>query len=229
MISEKTFARGYTSFWTQNTPWLSDYVSFLNKGSIDRIFKPIDSLDEAKHRSINNTSAFINFKLKNTSNDLEIMEVVQIAAEYLKYFPRNGLDTFELDQINSKIINEQTDRLVKTYFGKTLVFDPKFRGCGIIANCQGDIYYENTLCEIKAGERNLQASDIKQLLVYCALNWLTEEKLAIDSIEIFNPRQGIFWNTKLIDLMDNISTLPMEDLFEELGHFVYTSSEEIET
>lgn len=229
MISEKTFARGYSSFWTQNTPWLSDYVSFLNKGSIDRTFKPLDSLDEAKFRSINNSAAFIDFKQKILGEELEISKVIEIAAESLKHLPKNELDSYELNDIHSKVILEQSKRLNETYSGETLLFAPQFNGCGIIANCQGDLYYDDVLCEIKAGERNIHSSDIKQLLVYCALNWLSEEKINILSIEIFNPRQGIYWHSTLNSLMDNISTLPMEDLFEEIGHFVYTASEEIET
>ena len=229
MISEKTFARGYSSFWTQNTPWLSDYVSFLNKGSIERTFKPLESLDEAKYRSINNSAAFIDFKQKVIGEELEISKIIKIAAEGLKHLPRNELESYELSHIHNSIILEQSKRLIETYSSRTLTFDPQFKGCGIIANCQGDLYYDDTLCEIKAGERNIHSSDIKQLLVYCALNWLSEEKIHIRSIEIFNPRQGIYWKSNLKSLMDNISTLPMENLFEEIGHFVYTASEEIET
>lgn len=228
MISEKTFARGYSSFWTQNTPWLSDYVSFLNKGSIERTFKPLESSDEAKYRSINNSAAFIEFKQRTIGEELEMSKVIELATENLKHLPRNELDTYELNDSHRSIILEQSTRLYNTYSGKTLTFDPQFNGCGIIANCQGDLYFDDVLCEIKAGERNIHSSDIKQLLVYCALNWLSEEKLNIQCIEIFNPRQGIYWNSSLISLMDNISTLPMEDLFEEIGHFVFTASEEIE-
>lgn len=228
MISEKTFARGYSSFWTQNTPWLSDYISFLNKGSVDRIFKPLESLDEPKHRSINNSAAFIDFKQKIIGEELEMSKIIGIASESLKHLPRNELNTYELNKIHSSIILEQSKRLINTYSSKTLTFAPQFKGCGIIANCQGDLYFDDVLCEIKAGERNIHSSDIKQLLVYCALNWLSEEKINIKNIEIFNPRQGIYWNSSLIKLMDNISALPMENLFEEIGHFVYTASEEIE-
>lgn len=229
MISEKTFARGYSSFWTQNTPWLSDYVSVLNRGSIERIFKPLDSLDEARFRSINNSAALIDFKQKVLGRELDLPAVIRIAAEHLKNLPKNELNSYELNDIHSAIILEQSGRLNSVYSRKVLAFDPQFDGCGIIANCQGDIYYDDVLCEIKAGERNIHSSDIKQLLVYCALNWLSTKKIDIQSIEIFNPRQGIYWHSTLKSLMNNISTLPMEDLFEEIGHFVYTASVEIET
>ncbi len=228
MISEKTFARGYSSFWTQNTPWLTDYVSFLNKGSIERMFKPMVSLDETKYRSINNSAAFIDFKQKRIGEELELSKIIEITSDNLKHLPRNGLETYILDEVNNSTIKEQSKRLISTYSGKKLIFEPQFGGCGIIANCQGDLLYENVLCEIKAGERNIQSSDIKQLLVYCALNWLSDEKIEIEKIEIFNPRQGIYWNSTLINLMENISTLPMEDFFEEIGHFLYITSEEFE-
>jgi hypothetical protein len=37
-------------------------------------------------------------------------------------------------------------------------------------SCQGDILNNETLIEIKAGERGILSSDIKQIITYCALN-----------------------------------------------------------
>lgn len=227
MISEKTFARGYSSFWTEFTPWIQEYVSYINKGEIQRKFRPINSLDISKFRSINNTAASIHFKNRVNKGNTDLEIVLKEAENFLKFLPKNELESYILNEINSQIIIDQSNRLFEIFEQFELSFDPKFKGCGIIANCNGDLYYDNVLCEIKAGERNIKSADLKQLIIYCALNWLSEDRITIDHIEIFNPRQGIYWTSSLKEVIRNISILPLEDLFEELGYFVSTSSEEI--
>src|SRR5579864_8207330 len=51
-----------------------------------------------------------------------------------------------------------------------VVKSPVFRGCGFVDECTGDLIIGNQLVEVKAGDRSFRATDIRQLLVYCALN-----------------------------------------------------------
>ena len=62
MISEVSFSRGYTSFWTEYTPWIGDFVGSINKGMGLQTQSPITVTDDAIHRSINNIIAFTIFK-----------------------------------------------------------------------------------------------------------------------------------------------------------------------
>lgn len=228
MISEVSFSRGYTSFWTEHAPWISDYVSSINKGLVERLEYPIELGDDTVHRSINNTIAFTLFKniITEQNNDIEkaFLEAQKIVANY----PRNNIETFVLSDVYKKIIQRQSERLVKRYKDKTSEFYPEFSGCGIMESCQGDLFYNNTLVEIKAGERGVLSSDIKQIITYCALNWLSNNPKKIKYVEFYNPRQGIIWESELEELIMTVSNLPIEDLFDQIGKYLINMSEDIE-
>ena len=51
------------------------------------------------------------------------------------------------------------------------------------------IYSEGTLFEVKAGDRSFRATDVRQLLVYCALNHAAGA-FRIRNVGLVNPRVG---------------------------------------
>lgn len=228
MISEISFSRGYTSFWTEHAPWISDYVSSINKGLVERLQLPIEIGDDTIHRSINNIVAFTLFKNIASQGNSKIEDAQKESFKIVKNYPRNNLETYTMTKEYELIIQKQSERLVNRYKGKVLEFYPQFSGCGMMESCQGDIFHNNTLIEIKAGERGLLSSDIKQIITYCALNWLSNSPITIDYVEFYNPRQGILWESKLIDIIMSISNLPIEDLFDQIGKYLTDMSADIE-
>lgn len=69
-------------------------------------------------------------------------------------------------------------------------------------SCTGDIQIGDTLVEVKAGNRNFRGPDIRQLLVYAALNFFSSGNM-YKNICLVNPRTGKY---VLYDL-DEISYL----------------------
>jgi hypothetical protein len=228
MISETSFSRGFTSFWTEYTPWLGDFVSSINKGIAYRTQVPIELTEDSTHRSTNNVIAFTLFKNIIESDNSKIDDAYKEAQKIVSNYPRNNLDTYSLTDDYAKIIDKLATRLVNRYENKEIEIYPQFNGCGIMESCQGDLYYKNTLAEIKAGDRATKSSDIKQVITYCALDWLSGNSFDIQNIEIYNPRQGILWESELSDLILSISSLPMEDLFDFIGKYLSELSESIE-
>lgn len=228
MISEVNFARGYTSFWTEYTPWINDFVLSINKGLLARIQSPIEIGDDTIHRSINNVIAFTLFKNVITKDNSDLNEAYIEARKIIKQYPRSNLKSYEPTNDYVRIINKLSERLVNRYKSKSIKFSPQFNGCGIMESCQGDVYYDKTLVEIKAGGRGILSSDIKQIITYCALNWLSRESMVIDNVELYNPRQGILWQSNLNELIMLISNLPTEDLFDQIGKYLSGLSEDIE-
>jgi len=228
MISEVNFSRGYSFFWTEHTPWINDYVSSINKGLVERIYLPIDITDDTIHRSINNVVAFTLFKniVTKCGNGIDI--AMEEAKSIMMHYPRNSLESYTLTKEYQQIIKLQSDRLTEQYSNLKVKFYPEFPGCGIMESCQGDLYYNKTLVEVKAGDRGFLSSDIKQLIVYCALNWLSNKPINIENVELFNPRQGLYWNSGITDMILSISNVPMEDLFDQIGKYLSSMSEEIE-
>ena len=101
MISEVNFAKNYSSFWTEYTPWVKDYVHSLNSGLIEHLYTSLEEKDDPKYRSINNVTAFTLFKntvyLNNNDIDKAFVESVRI----LKNYPRTNIDTYQLtDPLN---------------------------------------------------------------------------------------------------------------------------------
>jgi hypothetical protein len=228
MISETSFSRGYSFFWTENTPWIGNFVSSINVGFVERVFSPIAILDDPGHRSINNVVAFTLFKNILSGNNDSIDDAFRESIRIIENYPRNNLDSFNLTDTYRQIIKTQSIRLIKQYSGLEIEFFPQFPGCGIMESCQGDLYYDKTLVEVKAGNQAFKPSDIKQIIVYCALNWLSKNPLNIENVELINPRQGTLWRSSLSDLIFSISNLPMEDLFDQFGKYLSSMSEDIQ-
>lgn len=228
MISETSFSRGYSDFWTEHTPWINNYVSSMNVGLIERVYPPLDITDDAGHRSINNIVAFTQFKnLISKVEDTSIETAFEESKRIIKNYPRNNLESYILTDIYCQVIKYQSSRLVNQYSNLKVEFHPQFAGCGIMESCQGDLKYGKTLVEIKAGCQPFKPSDIKQIIIYIALNWLSNRQLDLEFVELFNPRLGTLWNSSISDLIYSISNLPMEDLFDQAGKYLSSMSEDI--
>jgi hypothetical protein len=228
MISEVNFSRGYSSFWIEHFPWLSSYCQSINKYNLARVHRSIEESEPPEFRSINNTIAFFHFGNIIGDKEFDILLSINQALEYLKRFPRTSASSYEFNQLNEKIVQKQVDNLFGNY-KKDIKLNPFFPGCGIIDNCNGDILQNEKLIEIKAGERSIAPSDLKQLIVYSALNWISEtEQHKITELEIYNPRVGYKWTNSLEDFLNSITDISKEDVFDQLTKYLVTQSEEIE-
>lgn len=227
MISEVNFAKNHSSFWTEYTPWSKDYVHSLNSGLVEHLYASLEEKDDPKYRSVNNVMAFTLFKNIACMNNNDIDNAFVESVKILKNYPRTNLDTYQLaDPINCRTIKAISDRLIYRYKDKNTIFYPQFNGCGILDNCQGDLFSNQTLIEIKAGDRNITVQDLRQLLIYSALNWLSGA-CNIYYIELFNPRTGHLWNASIQEFISSISDLSMEELFEQIGKYLSDLSEDV--
>ena len=228
MISETNFSRGYSSFWIEYFPWLNSYCQSITKYSLKHVHSVPNQAECPEHRGINNTLAFFHFRNLNSNINYDIESSKEEALKYMERFPRNNVNTYKFSTIDQKVISFQIEKL-RSKYSKDLIISPFFPGCGIIDNCYGDIIQENKLVEIKAGERNIAPSDIKQLIVYTVLNWLSgSTTYKLDHLEIYNPRVGYLWNNSIDDLLVSITDIPKEDIFDQFTKYLITQSEDVE-
>ncbi len=103
---------------------------------------------------------------------------------------------------------------------KHISFSPSFEGLGFLNNAQGDVLYNDVLVEVKAGYRTFSVNDIRQVLVYLALNHYSRHPYDIKKIELYNPRMGSVFEADVAQLCDEISALQPSDLFHEVLLFV---------
>lgn len=226
MISETTFARGYSSFWMEYFPWLNSYSQTVNAYQLNRFSAPYSEFDKTEHRSINNTIAFFHFRNLTSDLNFPLEKSKDEALQYMMRFPRNNVLTYEFNSNDKYIIKGLLKNLQKIP-KINLVLDPFFSGCGIIDNCRGDVLQGNKLIEVKSGNRYIQPADIKQLIVYLALNWISSNKYNIHQIEIYNPRVGFSWTTDTDDLFRSVTSFSKEEALEQLTKYLVMQSEEM--
>jgi len=227
MISETTFSRGYSSFWQEYFPWLNNYTQVINRDLTTRVFRPIGKSEDAVFRSINNIVSFTHFKNIRQEKKYSLLSSFEEAKRIVTNFPRNNLSSYVMTTLHKEIIEFQVDKLIDR-FGLDCEVYPIFPGCGILNSCSGDIFKQDTLIEVKAGERGILPSDLKQLISYTALNWINSgNNYMIKNIEVFNPRQGLVWSNDLSTFISAVSYIPLEDVFDQLCKYLIDLSDEI--
>ena len=112
---------------------------------------------------------------------------------------------------------------LQTYFEdypiETIVIQPRFKGCGILDSCYGDILARKSLCEVKMVDRNLRSADMRQVLAYCALNYRSSQ-YEIDSVTILNPRRGLEFSFVVEELAERASGKNASELFHHITTFL---------
>ena len=127
------------------------------------------------------------------------------------------------DKSNIKAITQISSNLISFYSKKEIKFHPLFRGCSFLSDCQGDLYYDSILVELKAGQRNFIVEDIRQLLVYILLNFLSKQ-YELRRVELLNPRTGQHFEMSLDIFIKRTSILSLEDLSIEFSNYLFTLS-----
>ena len=231
MISEKNFAKHYSSFWNEHTPWLQEYYASEN-ASGRRIAGPVKQHEETDFVSINNIIATTHYK--NICNDPghPLEESFRESLPIARRYPGSKWAGYELTELHREIIHIQVNRLDGQY-GSMVKHDPFFPGCGIMSSCRGDLISGQTLVEVKAQKartenKPFRIEDFRQLIVYCALNYLAGEKYKITKINLFNPRLGYLWSSDLEEFIYIISNSTSAELFENLGNYLTESAETID-
>lgn len=230
MISEKNFARDYPSFWDEYTPGFRDF--YKTEASIGKKrAKDIEIPEEGIHVYVNNIIATTHYRNIITDSEYSIADSFEDSKPIIDVYSKKRREEYTLTEDYKKIISKQANRLAVCYRGN-LNHDPEFPGCGILSNCRGDLLWGKTLVEIKAtrdsGRRAVfRPEDFRQLLIYCALNYLAGDMYEIVNIQLFNPRRGYRWEANLDDFVSMISESTTAELFEQIGWFLSDLSETI--
>jgi hypothetical protein len=96
-----------------------------------------------------------------------------------------------------------------------LILMPTFPGCGWLMECSGDVISGSMLYEVKAGQRGFRSLDIRQTLIYCALNFAAKQH-DIASVCLVNPRLGVFVQEDLEELCLNLAGAPAVEVLASI-------------
>lgn len=202
MISEAAFSKDFRALWRSLTPTIDGFIRQINIQLYNRDFPPLSRDVEPKRRWYLNELAFDIFaqlvqqlKEKNSQPawneilDRSRKAVLTKFADLVSGQFSESLSNVEEDDIRLQVQRLRTKLLVGSDL-QALIVRPLFPGCGIVGTCHGDLLIDRTLVEIKSGDRRFRAVDVRQVLVYLALNYAAR-RYDIHSVAIFNPRTGI--------------------------------------
>lgn len=229
MITVTQLSRNYPSIWKKIFPFLSRLVKKCNLQK--EIFEGEMILNSnPKRRALINETGFCFYKKMieirvNKAKFLSGEDISSICKNVFVYIKKLDCNSTELEQLNNEEILEASKIADNIYFyfnyyelDKTIELSPDFFGCGLIANCAGDIIVGETLYEIKAGERDFRISDIKQLLIYLTLNYSSHHR-NISCLGLLNPRLNNFIVLPVKDAIEIASGQSTLDCFNELIDF----------
>lgn len=226
MISEKTFIRYYSSFWEQLLPGIDHYVRMINSGFKERLFPPITIKDIPTRRAIINGIAFNlfykfkteNFEYKNLEIDSdEIIKIKIIEVKKMSFLNNSKDFDKDLNKNELIIIKELTNRLVNYSLTKDgLKIYPEFQGCGLLFNCYGDMLFNETLIEVKAGNSSFGRHDLYQLLTYGALNHISNNHINLSNFELVNIRTGVQWKENIESVCEIIGGASSAEIYSEI-------------
>lgn len=218
MISETKFCQQHSSIWRILAPTCDLFVRKLNDSLSDRFSPPMASIVASERRAFINEIAFTLFcdnviamkrGFASRPSEEELNRAVKAARSVVSRIDDDRAacdDDLEENEIDDAC--EQYTRLwnniTRTTEAENIIVRPKFPGCGIIDTCYGDVFAHGVLTEVKAGDRGFRSIDVRQLITYAALNYISGSYTII-KVELINPRVGVKF---LIDL---------EELCYEIG------------
>lgn len=224
MISEHQFATHYSSAWHAITP-LADGFWTVENLLVDRISPPLTPKAAKGMRAVINETAFRAFcslhgKPKPVSRDDVLFAVDSQLAESILYVGRFSsappLIAKDVDEDCRKEAGTLVLSLLHYFPGtETTTLRPRFNGCGLISECEGDLIEGSCLYEVKAGDRAFRVADLRQLLTYTALAY-AKGTLSFQDIGIFNPRTGVAWRKSLEEVSHSLSGLRLSDTLTAL-------------
>lgn len=231
MISEKQFIFNFNFFWNSLLPTSSLFLTRINEDLYERHFDYLQSPITGRRRSF---ISFISFQLFTLASKQKI-QLIDYQYDHYKLIEGQFIKQFlELEEDDTELtsplaLQEYLEALslanrLQAYFskisnGNPLITNPLFKGCGFLNNCIGDVIVNETLYEIKMVNRNFRISDCKQILTYCALNYVSKQ-YKLNKVSLFNPRSGKLTIFNIDDFCLTLSGKPSTFLFGEIIEFV---------
>jgi hypothetical protein len=239
MISEKEFAVGFAGFWSECLPFLTPQVvaefnvigTALTEGRREWV-KPLAGSGDNSNNDVVAETAFGLFaaSLKEGKDVLTLardMAMIKAIGDSAieRILGLRGYWMAKRRQIDSPTDEAiELAKRLEDYFSaqpseQLIVVQPQFKGCGILNSCYGDLHAAKCLYELKMVERNLRSADLRQVLIYCALNYRSQQ-YNIESVVVLNPRRGIEFRFAVEELAARAARKTSGELFHEITEFL---------
>lgn len=228
MIGATRFVGAYLSFWKSMTPTIDLFVRQINLDLYERVEPPTEYQVDPSRSALVAETAFALFDQQSGQDGIEenFFEnfVEQSGAEARRRLALLNVDNI-VDVLNAEELDavKELFRRLSSFFSERfrpeLIVRPNFPGCGFIDRSEADVIYDGTLFEVKTVERTFRASDIKQLIIYAALNKKAESYFIRD-LGIYNPKRGTKFVMSLDDICLEIAGVSAIELLESIAYSV---------
>ncbi len=248
MITEKIIAKEFHELWEETFPLLTpNFVRLFNEAnSVDLADYPGSQFQHIRIGSNiekHDLVAELSFQLAKISNE-NIISVSDIGLKS-KYFkqaysrsvsfirryeslgPGLVLNNDELSE--SFLLAKQYECFFLYSKAKQIEFSPQIAGSGFLGVCEADLSVDGTLYEVKTVSRNIAGKDIKQLIIYLALQYSSETRKWLHA-GFFNPRKSLHYKFSVDHLIYRTSGgRSTSEVFKDIIDFLETRGIEIDT
>lgn len=240
MISERQAAQEFHALWNEVLPLLTPhFVRLFNEGfrkpllDANGLLAPIITPAPDSDPALVAELAFHLARLAHSRGEPTvdvvrdeglIQEAEQLAISLMSEYEsgaatrRNAVGEGEREEALRLLGNYEI--FLSGYADREVEFSPLVRGSGFVDACAGDISVGESLFEVKTVKRNIAGKDIRQLMVYLALQAATGNRRWSDA-GFFNPRQAcvyLFSVDRVVPLMSG-GRLAAEVFEEMVGAF----------
>lgn len=248
MISEKNVASDFSGLWAECLPLLTPaFVKVFNEAYSEDLteipfsnfsYVPIGG-EVTKHDLVAEFAFCLAETAHNTKTPVEalqsdedtIREIYDKAVIFLKKY-QDESDNLLLSQseITESFQIAVQYRYFLEYIGiEAAEFRPKVKGAGFLGVCEADLTVDDTLYEVKTVSRNLSGKDIKQLLVYLALQHSTGDRKWSNG-GFFNPRKALHYKFSVDHLIYRTSGgRSTIEVFQDIVDYLSYRDVEIDT
>lgn len=224
MISEKVAIRGFSATWRNELPLLTPYfvrvfnASLVMRMTADPLCRPWPVAPVPRQTDTPDFVAEVAMQLAKRMHEkgqpvasvdqrdtvvrdawAESEEVVDRYEGIVdgREHPFNGSDFEEARSISANV------EAAAACLPGTVEYSPKVRGAGILSGCEADLSVGQCLVEVKAVDRRFAAKDLKQLLVYLALDALAGRRWLKGCL--LNPRRATWCQFNVEELVRRLS------------------------
>jgi hypothetical protein len=248
MISEKSIASVFKGFWSQSLPLLTpSFVRVFNEANQNDLteyplseIKPVPIGAQVQKHDLVAEFAFQlaklahekslwigELKLDQNNIDTAYLSTVSFLKKYTTDDGSIVLNEKEIEE--SLILAEQYDYFIDKQNSSDIEFSPQVAGAGFLGLCKADLSIDETLYEVKTVSRNIAGKDIKQLLIYLALQHSTGNQ-RWKYAGFYNPRKAQYYRFSIDHLIYMTSGgKSTSEVFSDIIDFLCSRGVELDT
>lgn len=248
MISERTAVRAFTSVWRTRLPMLTPaFMSSFNRQFVKPIVggsRPLPRVSASSSASdapdlvaelgiqIARSAVESGIPVEDVAQDQPSLSAawlrsLQLVSRYEGEQPDPDAVPLNVDDTHEALRLARTLSTFLDQFDDVADFGPIIPGAGALSKCEADLAVGPELVEIKTVSRPFRSLDLRQLLVYLALDWARGEPTWTWGC-LVNPRRAVWADFEVDWLVRRLAGRAAVDVLADLID-AFESDVELET